>query len=274
MRAAVNAPQIGELGLFDSCMTLGRVVRRGTPESVTAENILRVLDKYDIAEALVHHNEARLNTPRDLGNRRLLREIHGLPRVHPVWVMAPLQPSDPGAAQAQVDEMLDSGVKAVRLMMGLAPPLPWLWKDLLDALEAHRVPCLLDFADPRYRGNAGSTAGAPDSAAMEHLRRTALAHPDLPMVLSHVFCGTGLEFPFLSLLGEAPNLHLDVLGIIKYWRIVAAELGPERVLFATGAPFVEPATFIANVQYARHLSPADKKLICGDNLRRLLRNVQ
>ena len=274
MRATSQAPPINELRLFDSCVTLGRVVRSGTPESVTADNVLQIADKYDIAEALVHHNEARLNTPRELGNRRLLREIEGLPRVHPVWVLEPPQPSNPGAARALVEEMLDAGVKVARLMMRVAPPLHWVWRDLLEALEAHRMPCLLDFGEPRYRGSAGSTMGSPDSFALHHLRETALAHPDLPMILSHVCCGIGLEFPALPLLRECPNVRLDILGIIKYWRIVATELGPERVLFATGMPFVDPATFISNVQYARRLSLDDKRLICGDNLRRLLEEVR
>jgi predicted TIM-barrel fold metal-dependent hydrolase len=94
------------------------------------------------------------------------------------------------------------------------------------------------------------------------------------MILSHVFCGTGLELPTLPLLRQCPNVHLDVLGIIKYWRTVAMELGPERVFFASGAPFKDPSTFVSNVQYARRLTPEDKKRICGDNLRRLMEGVR
>jgi len=274
MRTNLDIPDIRELRLFDACVTFGRVVRAGTPEAVTAGNVLQVLDKYDIVEALVHHVEARLNTPRDLGNRRLLREIEDVSRLHPVWVLDPPQPSSPDAARAMVEEMLAAGVKAARLMMAVAPPLHWVWKDLLGALEAHRVPCLLDFADPRYRGNAGSTMGSPDAFALHRLRECALAHPELPLILSHVCCGVGLEFPVLPLVRECPNVHLDILGIIKYWRTVATEAGPERVLFATGMPFVEPATFISNAQYARRLSLEDKKKICGGNLRRLLGGVR
>ena len=274
MRANPQAPPIDELRLFDTCVTFGRVVRKGTPVSVTADNILALMDKHDIAEALVHHNEARLNTPRELGNRRLLREIDGLPRVHPVWVLTPPQPPDAGAARAVVDEMLGSGVKAARLLMSVAPPLPWLWRDLLEALEARRVPCLLDFGVGGFRGSAGSTMGAPDAFDAHHLRETALAHPELPMILSHVCCGVGLPQAVFSLFWECPNVHLDVLGIITYWRDVATGLGPERVFFASGMPFGDPATYVSNVQYARRLTPEDKKRICGDNMRRLLGDVR
>ena len=47
------------------------------------------------------------------------------------------------AAADLVNTMLENGVKAARLRMKMAPPMLWLWSDLLDALDKHHVPCFL-----------------------------------------------------------------------------------------------------------------------------------
>jgi len=274
MEAKTKAPDIASLRLFDSCVTLGRTVCPGVPESLTPDNILQVMDKYDIAEALVHDHEARMIRPRARGNRQLLETIKGMDRLHPVWILEPPESPDPREAYGMVQEMLDSGVKAARLMMGLAPPMLWLWDDLCTALEEHYVPCFLDFAPLRFSPGAGTTQGLPDSTAMEQLLDICLAHPDLPLILSHVSGGLGLAYPTVPLMRRMPNLHTDVTGVVNYWRRVAVSLGPQRVLFATGMPFYEPATFISNVQYAHEIDEEAKKRICGDNLRALLEAVE
>jgi predicted TIM-barrel fold metal-dependent hydrolase len=270
MQATTRAPDIAALRLFDTCLTLGRVVRSGTPESVTPDSVLGLMDKHDIAEALVHHNEARLRQPRAWGNRRLLREVAGEPRLHPVWVLDPLDDPGPRAARDLVDEMLASGARAARLMMGFAPPLHWVWRDLCEALEERRVPCFLDFAAPGYGPAAGSTVGNPDALTVDRLRDVALAHPDLPMILSHVSGGLGLAHPLFPLMRRAPNLHVDLTSVVDYARRAAFELGPERVFFATGAPYYDPATFVSVVQYEPGLTPEARLAIGGGNVRRLL----
>jgi len=274
MKAVTQAPDIRSLRLFDTCVTLGRLVRAGTPESLTPDNVLGVLDKHDIAEALVHHNEARLNRPRRVGNEELLTMIGGMERLHPVWVLEPPPSPDPSAARAMVQEMLGRGVKVARLMMGEAPPLLWLWDDLCLALEEHRVPCMLDFAAAGYSGAAGSTCGRPDAFAVHALRDICLAHPGLPMVLSHVSGGLGVAYPTLPLMRRVPNLHMDVTSVVDYWRSVAMELGPERAFFGTGMPFYDPATFVSNVQYAHQFDAEAKRKICGDNIRALMEAVR
>ena len=273
MQATSRSPSLDELKLFDSCVTMGTMTRAGDTVSLTRDNILGVLDKHGIAEALVHRTEARLDHPRSVGNLRLLEMIDGMPRLHPVWALEPPVTPDPKAARAIVEGMLAAGVKVARLMMGFAPPLDWLWKDLCDALEHHRVPCFLDFGATDYRGN-GSTQGLPDAFAVDQLRQICLAHPRLPMILSHVSGGLGISYPTLPLMRRVPNLHMDITSIVDYWRTAAAEIGPERVFFASGMPFYDPATLVSNVQYEHSLNADEKQLICGDNLRRLMEAVR
>ena len=274
MRAAHEVPSVSDLRLFDSCVTLGRVVNSGVPVRLTADNVLAVMDKHDIAEALVHDVDARINYPRSAANRRLLKEVQGIERLHPVWVLEPPDSKDPKAAADLVSEMLASGVKVARLMMGVAPPLHWLWRNLCEALEEHRVPCMLDFGDPGDDMSGGGTRGIPDSHAVDALREICLAHPQLHMVLSHVSGGLVISYPTMRLIKRVPNLHIDITSVVNYWLRTATEVGPERVFFATGMPFFDPATFISNVQYCHELDEPAKKRICGGNLRELMGAVR
>jgi len=270
VKAVQKAPAIRDLALFDTCVTLGRVCTPGVPEFLTAENVLGVMDKYDIAEALVHSSEARIVWPRLRGNERLLKDIEGQPRLHPVWVLTPPEKSDPAGCRKVVDDMLTAGVRAARLRMGIVPPLHWVWQDLCEALEEHRVPCLLDFAKPL----TSSTACVPSGWEIDGVREIALAHPDLPIILSHASGGLGLNAATLPLMHRVPNLVIDVTAIVDYWRRVAREIGPERVVFASGMPFYAPGILVSNVQYALDLSDEQKRMICGDNVRRLLEAVR
>lgn len=266
MQSIQPMPDLRELKLFDSCVTLGRFAQEGFP-SLTRDNIQAMLDRYGIAEALVHDYHARTMYPREDGNQRLMEAIKGFPRLHPVWVLEPPAEPGPEAARAVVAAMRAAGVRAARLPINWAPLLPWLWHDLCAVLEEHRIPCFLDFG-------ADSTQGALRDDQVNELRNLALAHPRLPLILSHVMGGLGVHYAVVPLIRRVPNVYLDITGILEYWRTVAYEVGAERVLFATGAPFTDPGILVSNVQYDARLTLHQKKLICGDNLRHLLGSVR
>jgi len=257
-------PDLRDLNLFDSCVTLGRFPG-GCFES--ADGLTAVMDRYFIREALVHDYHARSVAPARHGNERLMRAISGYKRLHPVWVLEP--PSEPGedAAERAVTAMLISGARAARLCLRRLSPLEWLWRDLLSRLSAHRVPVFLDF------GPVSSTVGELTDFDADAVYKMAEGHPKLPLVLSRVMGGLGMHPSVLPMIKKLPNIYIDITGILDYWRKAAAEAGPERALFATGAPFTDPGILVGNVQYAAEINEADKKLICGDNLRRLLGGV-
>ena len=266
MQANEKMPDLDSLRLFDSCMTLGRIVHSSVHESITHESVLDVMDRYHIAEALVHEHHARVEHPREHGNRRLLEAIEGIERLHPVWVVAP--PKEPGkeAAARRVDAMLEAGVRAARLPMRAVPPSAWIWNDICSVLEEHRIPCFLDFGGVSPRGQLSDSD-------VNGVRDIAMAHPDLPLVLSNVMGGLGVHPALMYLMRRVDNLYMDTTGILEYWREVAGAVNPERVIFATGAPFTDPGILISNIQYAVGFDESAKKLMSGDNLRRLLANV-
>jgi predicted TIM-barrel fold metal-dependent hydrolase len=159
-------------------------------------------------------------------------------------------------------------VRAARLRMRAKGALPWVWDDLLTSLEARCVPCFFDYGPP------DSTLGDLSDPDVDALRTTLLAHPGLPVILSHVMGGLGVHPAVAYLMRRVPNLYLDITGILEFWREAARDCGAERVLYGTGLPFTAPGILVSNVQYARGLNLEEKRLICGGNLRRLLGGVR
>jgi len=256
-------PSLTSLTPFDSCATLLDMA----PWHMTVDRLIETMDRYEIAESLVHESNARMNHPRSDSNQRLLQMIGGNPRLHPCWIIDP--PRRPGrqAAAALVQEMLESGARAVRLPMGQTPPMPWLWEDVCAVLEGHRVPCFLDFGKE-------TTTGELRDADVNGIRDIAMAFPNLPLILSHIMGGLGVHPAVAPLMHRVPNLHIDVTGILEYWREAARDLGPKRVFFATGMPFTDPGITISNIQYGSDLDADAKRLMCGGNLRRLMEAVR
>jgi hypothetical protein len=267
MQSTPEMPPLESLRLFDSCLTFGDFVFASCPARITRANAVSVLDRYGIAEALVHHELARIVHPRRDGNLLLMEEIRGLDRLHPVWVIEPPRAGGRPAARRVVGEMRDAGVRAARLPFRGVPPFAWLWRDLLAELERRRVPCFCDFGGV-------STLGELTDADVAGLREIALSHPRLPLVVSHVMGGLGVHPAIPHLVRQMRNLLLDVSGIMDFSRTLAREVGPEKVLFATGAPFADPGLLVGTVQYDHELDDAAKRLICGDNLRTLLEDVR
>ena len=259
--APQKMPGLKELKLFDSCVTLGQFTAENCIS--TSDQLLSIMDRYFIDEALVHDYHARSVYPMEHGNQRLLGAIRNHPRLHPVWVLEP--PIAPGRkpAEKMVNEMLASGVRVVRLRLNSKGLFPWVWDDLLMILEEHRIPSFLDF------GPQTSTQGSLTDHDVDALQIIVKKHPNLPLILSHVMGGLGIHAAAMYLVYRSQNLYLDVTGILEYWRTVAYNVSPERVLFASGMPFTDPGILVSNVQYALGLDIKAKKMICGDNLRKL-----
>jgi len=121
----IKIPSLKELKLFDSCVTLGKFTGGNCIGSV--DQLLSIMDRYYIEEALVHDYHARTVYPIEHGNQRLMRAIINNPRLHPVWVLEP--PVFPGRKSADkiVNELLDSGVRAVRLRLNTKGLFSWVW---------------------------------------------------------------------------------------------------------------------------------------------------
>jgi len=71
---------------------------------------------------------------------------------------------------------------------------------------------------------------------------------------------------------EVPNIFLEtaLVGMPGYIRMAVDKVGPERVIYGSDYPTGHPSSMMANID-AANLKPADKELVMGGNLARILR---
>ncbi len=172
-----------------------------------------------------------------------------------------------------MDDMLTAGVRAAYLYSGNAPyrshkyPLDeWLCGELFSALEAHRVPTFLHIKDALI-------GGSHTFEQFRMLHDACKAHPNLPVVLVGPKNAEGRIL--FGLMRQCSNLHIETsaYGMLRGLEQVAVTFGPDRLLFGTNLPFQPPAKGLFMVGYC-NVPLEHKKMIAGDNLRRMMEEVR
>ena len=222
------------------------------------EDFLADFEYYGIQAALVHHASACQYSP-DYGNRQLIEEIGGRPRLLPQWVVMPHHTGEMAPPDELVTEMLSLNVRAARFFpkgqgFGTSDEV---CGELLSKLQEHRIPLFVDVAE----------LDIPDAVAL------CKRYPELPVVLCSVSWAS--DRIINALLGGVPNLHLDTWsfqGHRAYERFVGL-FGSERLLFSTGLPERSPGAAKMMTLYEAITDEA-RRNIAGGNLMRLLSNVQ
>lgn len=106
----------------------------------------------------------------------------------------------------------------------------------------------------------------------ERVGRIAERYPSVPLIAGH---SGGTEKGFyqcVELARQHPNIYLDPTGSKLFSGSVetlVAGPGPERVLLGTDMGFFDPCPQVGRVVFAQ-LSEPDRRLILGENMRRLL----
>ena len=225
------------------------------PETIWhPDDFLRDYDYYGISAALVHH-AAAVQYHQDYGNRRLLEEIAGRPRLLPQWVLLPHHTHEIAPPGELIPEMLELGVRAARICPNTHgfPVSDDICGPLLESLQEHRVPLFVDVSE----------LAVP--AAMQLCER----YPELPVVL----CGVnwGVDRALEPALDRVSNLHIEThffQGHRAYERVVG-QVGAERLVFGTGLPDCSPGAAMMMCHY-EDLSDDDRRKIASGNLLRLL----
>lgn len=254
---------MAELKFFDCNCRLGpdQFAPEGVP--LDAESLLGMMDRVGISDALVYSSLSVLYAPIE-GNRRILEDTAGHPRLHSCWVLLPDNTSE--LLDGAITLMLESGVKAARLMpshhrFSLAD---WCCGPMLGELAEAGVPVFLDYGIEHWSGKN------VDWDAVESLCWT---QPSLPVIL----CGLGMadDRYLYPLLDRCPNLHFD----LSYYQIeggveeIHSHFGAGRMLFGTAVPKSDPGCAMSYVSYAR-IPDKDKQAIAGGNMRRLIEGVR
>jgi predicted TIM-barrel fold metal-dependent hydrolase len=166
-----------------------------------------------------------------------------------------------------VEQLLSDAQAAGVAMFGVFPRThahhvaPWAMGDLYGAMEAARLPLVLDLEQTSY----------------DEVHAIAIAHRKLPIVLWGAwYVDERLHVPLLDAcpnvrIGLAGDRHVFIptFGIEQY----VGRYGPDRLVFGSGWPLQSPGPYLSYVRYAEvreHL----KEAILADTVRELLAAVR
>ncbi|UCH35251.1 MAG: amidohydrolase family protein [Armatimonadota bacterium] len=220
----------------------------------SADDLEAELERCGIARALVFHALGKELDPAT-GNAALADDLADGKRFVPCWVVMPHHTDEMPPAEELCERMAEQGVRAARVFpqahgYSLAE---WCSGELLTALERRRIPVFVDH----------------DETNWDAVNSVCAAHPDLPFVLLRP--NYRVHRSLYPLLERHPNLHIEIGIFVAHDALAdcARRYGAERMLFGSALPHYTPGGPIANIMYSE-LSDADKALVAGGNLRRLL----
>ena len=258
---------MNDLQFFDAHCYLGRYKTFIPGSFYTTQDLVNQMEHFGIKEALVTSAMSREHHPLD-GNAAVLTETKGRDNLHPSWALLPSASKEFPAPAALISDMITRGVRAAKIFYGMYsfPLSEWCIGDLLDELEARRVPT---FLDPDLELSTWDM----DKFDWNGVDTLCGAHPNLPVILSGARFRTSNRLIY-QLLKLHKNLHIELSGYWAYHGIefITREFGAERLIFGTRMPVRDPACAIGQVAYA-DISDEEKKLVAGDNIRRLLGGV-
>lgn len=229
-------------------------------QPVELSELTAMLDRLAIDRALVCTVPEDMDRDVPRSNEQLFAAAESDPRLVPCPTVVPAAGGDFPREPEQVDELIARGARAacVRPVMDHWSLSPWASSALFEALEARRMPvlCLVP------------QVGIEDTA------RLAERYGRLPLVVAGV---AYRDHRTLAALLEAfGNVHLSIGsnytlhgGIEQF----VAHVGPERLLFGTGFPAVEPMMAVTQLMYA-DLSEEHKAMIGAHNLQWLIEGVE
>jgi hypothetical protein len=256
-----------DLQFFDAHCYVGRYKMFRPGSFYSLDDLIENMGYYGITEALVTHAMSREHHPAD-GNAAIMAVTKGRKRVHPSWALLPTASRELPDPAVLIRDMISGEGRAAKLFTGSYSfsLSDWCIGDLLDQLEAHRIPT---FLDPDVELDS-SESDRFDWDAVDSLCRS---HRNLPVILSEARFGASHRILY-QLLSAHPLLHLETSGLWVNGGIefIASEFGANRLIFGTRMPVRDPSCSIAQITYA-DISDEDKRLVAGDNLRLLMGGV-
>ena len=222
-------------------------------------DLLAEMARLRLSAAVVRHR-ACLQTSAHLGNEVLMDEIAGQETLIPAWFVTPdgRGPEfDPGQTLRQ---MLAVGV---RMAWTDAPAqgfslAPWCSGALYAALQEHRVPLLLEYAQ----------------VGLNDLHEALTAYPGLRVVLLQV-PRVGRNRLVEPLLEQHPELYLcfaPSFSVHCGWADLCRRYGPHRWLWGSHYPDAEGGAAVTGLMYAG-LTTEELHAVAYANLERLLSEV-
>lgn len=245
---------MNELAFFDCNAQIGRYALKHPEAFTTADALAEEMAHVGIAEALVFHSMAKEYAPK-VGNQMLLGDLKGRDAMHPCWVVMPHHTDEIPRPDDVLAQMKQAGVRALRAFPVLHQwrLTEWCAGELLDMLEANRIPFLLDM----------------DQTSWDNVADILNAHPSLNLCLLRTsYRCDRMMYPLME---RYENLRIETAtyAVPSGIEEISRRFGARRLIYGSGLPVTEAGPSIAQIAYAE-ITDADKRLIAGDNLRVLL----
>jgi predicted TIM-barrel fold metal-dependent hydrolase len=197
--------------------------------------------------------------------------VCGRQRLHPCWVIVPHHTGEMPHPEKLAPALLGSGARMARIFCGekyYSERLdPFAYGALLEMLEHHRIPLMVEF---EVKDNGG---GALDTLNTKDLRSVLDSFPQLRLILA---CpkSTGMNRVLFPMMERYEHLALETSGYQLFGglEVMTTRFGAKRLLYGSRAPYFDPAPGMIALQYAE-LEETQKQLIAGENLRKLFSEV-
>lgn len=258
------------INYFDCNTMLGRYYNAAFGNFLTPSLLEERYDVLGVGEGVVYHAKARDHSPL-IGNKQLISEIKGHPRLHPAWVVVPHHTAEMEPPQDLFKNLKSNGVRIVRIFCG-----NWyytstfdllIYGEIFEMLEHYKVPLILEV----------DIAEFDSSGLILHIWRDLYSmlksFPLLRLILTLPKLG-GFDRYLFPLMEKYEYLTIETSGYQLFggYEIITKSFGAKRLLFGSRAPYMDIATGMITLQYAE-IDPQDRALIAGGNLRRLLKEV-
>jgi len=213
-----------------------------------------------ISGGLVSHWLGKMVSSQD-GNRALEESLTELPDEYgAIWTGLPLFPEEPGPLPGK-DELPDR-VKGVRVFPASHGFLleDFVAGSLLELMVQARLPLFVWHTELDW-SSLYEIAG-------EFPELTIIVETQTQKILYHMRT-------LLPLMRERPNVLLETSNLSgqDYLEYGVNTLGPQRFVFGSFLPIFDPLSAMGAILDAR-ISEEDKKLVAGDNLRRIIAEVR
>jgi len=238
--------------VIDANASFGKRVDRDPRYGLSA--LSQELDDHEVACALCYSQQGVDYDPR-AGNAEAIAAANENPRIIAVGT---LDPRDTPGWQAELARCRKAGVRALRFFPGAQG---WsvesqCFRDILDALRTWRVCVILDTQHCPTGWELGARAA--------HLT----AQAGLPLLLVNTSYNNMAET--MAVMRRHPHVYAETswLATVGAVEIMAEEVGVERLLYGSGAPW-RPMQKAINEVLEAELSHEDKGAILGGNAARL-----
>ena len=221
-------------------------------EPVGVPQLLSIMDKYGIDRAIV-----MAPTEQFPKNEELAASIRDHGRLMSFAVVNPY--SEENGVRELRDAITKWGMHGLKLM-----PLRHGYEIDGDAA----LPIMKAAADLGIAVSIHS--GAAQFCLPWQIAALARRFPSVPVIMDHMGWRYYVDGA-INVAMEASNIFLEtaLVGMPGYIRMAVDKLGPERVIYGSDYPTGHPSSMMANID-AANLKPADKALVMGGNLARLL----